>query len=193
MRISLISLSVCCLAVRIYGMSHGVCIFDIDDTLNRGLLASASGCGVDALPNNPEYVAVAGSRAVQGCLDNGYEVAIATAEHKFVVDLLSRQKFLSDLNPTVFTPGFFSSAAFQYGNSDKSISIQAIGEYYNVSNNCMLLFDDAASNGKTAMDMGVNWVEASEACRGNQLCPTACGISEAEYLRGMQLLQSKCV
>ena len=168
-----------------------VCIFDIDDTLTRGLFASASACGA-ALPSSPSLSAVFGAGAVQGCLDQGYKVAIASAEASFIFAALGRKSFLGKINPA-FNDAFFKTDASQVGNSNKTQSINNILKYYQITDpKCSVLFDDASVNGKFAKLAGANWGQASVACKGNQFCPAACGLSQSEYQAGIALLKANC-
>jgi len=172
--------------------SVGVCIFDIDDTLNRGWFASASRCGVSQLPATPKFVATFGAQAVQGCLDNGFAIAIASAEPAIVVNVLGRKDWLNKVNPN-FNDTFFATPAFQFGSSDKAPMIKNIMSYFNIVDvNCAVLYDDASVNGKAAAQVGIHWVMASAACQGNQLCPTACGLGQSEFNQGVNMLKTSC-
>ena len=81
---------------------------------------------------------------------------------------------------------------FQYGHSDKTGDYTAIMDLFQVEKECTILFDDAPKNGDTAHAAGILWQQASLACNGNQLCPTACGISEAEFNKGLAAVEASC-
>ena len=178
------------LLVAVAAAQTKVCIFDIDDTLTRGPLASFGDCGT--LPSSPFLSAVYGAGAVQGCLDQGFKVAIASAEPTLVVTALGRKSWLGKINP-YFDDSFFKTGAFQAGNSNKTQTINNILKYYQITNpKCAVLFDDASVNGDFAKAAGAIWGQASVPCGGKQLCPKACGLSQKEYQAGIAILNANC-
>ncbi len=66
----------------------------------------------------------------------------------------------------LFNEEYFASGAFQYGHTDKKIDLNNILTFFDIPNHCAVLYDDAQSNGKSALAVGVNWVRASDKCNG---------------------------
>jgi hypothetical protein len=173
-----------------------VCIFDIDHTLTRGSKASASQCSVNAFgPSlDGEDVAAFGSAAIQACVAMNFTVAVASAEASWYVE--GKKPFLTDVSEGLFDDKFFASEAFQHGGLmpalDKKPEYTAILSYFQTTPNCAVVFDDSNMNGKSATDLGLNWIVASASCGGSQLCNSACGLTESEFNDGIKMLNTAC-
>jgi len=190
-----IVLLVCCLQLLVSVIVNGapVCVFDIDQTLTRQPLASASSCGVSSLPAGSDLrlPAVYASEAISACYDAGFNLAIATAEAKILAE--ASIPWLTDLSGNRFNSSFFASPAFGYGASNKTDMLLAIQQYYQVSSSCVVLFDDQMSNVNTAIGLGMIGQETSSACGGNNsFCLTACGIEQSEFESGLAKLKTTC-
>ncbi|KAG2446961.1 hypothetical protein HYH02_008115 [Chlamydomonas schloesseri] len=127
-----------------------VCVFDFDETLRV----------VSPDKSNFDMPAPDGPGIVKACKDNGWEIGIASANDNNG----KLQKVLSTTaynQAGVFTPEFFTSNAFQYHWYNKTISLEAIKDYYDTYPQCMMLFDDMEHNRKYADAAGVIFQKVS--------------------------------
>jgi len=194
-------------AVRV----RAVCIFDVDNTLTHGQNANEAWCPETDFDNDPppDWPENSGTnnwvkRAIQKCLERGYDLAIATAESGTEAGSGGasnpiQRKFITSLAPAVFTPSFFSSPAFQtacgvigsevggrkwcldheYGR--KEMMMIKIMNHYNIAPpqwKYSILFDDELHNLTAATQLGLKTVQSSPNC-GGLYCDTGCGIMEA--------------
>ena len=118
-----------------------------------------------------DFAAPEAKSVINACQAHNCRVAIASANEN--ADKI-KHVLGSKIDPTIFTSSFFGSSAFQYGNSDKSISISAIQMYYHVNPSCTVLFDDQWFNkqyadkkgsifAKVDPSIGVAWREWEQA------------------------------
>ena len=175
-----------------------VCIFDIDNTLTHGVNAK---CRRDnTFYNNPSpYFPGKGSGTtkdvrdvINKCYQNGYGIAIATAETGSNALNQQQYNFLKHVNPKVFTDEFLKSDRYQslcsiidkpdcmtdYKYSDKTTMYQNIMNHYGIKPedwNKSIVFDDSAANLSTASKMGFKVCQASPEC-GGIYCDRGCGV-----------------
>jgi hypothetical protein len=86
------------------------------------------------------------------------------------------------IDDKVFSDDFFSSAAFQYGHHDKSISLKAILKHYDTSGQCAVLFDDGVHNEKYADWTGVHFQQVD----GDT------GVAWSDYSAALKELHKNC-
>lgn len=175
-----------------------VCIFDIDNTLTHGADANAQTCRNLRFHNDPSPAWPNGSgttnevkNIVQRCVDNGYQIAIASAESEEESVNDTQIKFLESINP-VFDARFFKSPRYQRSctglkmkpycttneYSDKTAMYQNIMRHYGVPPTewkNSIVFDDDYVNIETANRMGFRYCQASQGCSG-KYCSTGCGV-----------------
>ena len=108
-----------------------LCVFDFDLTLRiiRG--------------NNQDTPAPDAKKAIQICQSNGCQIGIASANGN--ADKL-KHVLSTKIEPSLFTEAFFNSPAFQYGKSDKSISLNALQSFTGTRTSCIIFFDDQVSS-----------------------------------------------
>eukprot|EP00798_Chlamydomonas_sp_ICE-L_P020518 gene20518-27310_t len=107
-----------------------MCIFDFNKTLRV-----VKGWDQDAPPDDAVQV-------IAECKNLGCGIAIASAngDREKITEVLPR------MDSGTFTEDFFNSALFQYGQSDKEITLKAILSCTNVQPNCAAFFDDGEEN-----------------------------------------------
>ena len=121
-----------------------VCVFDFDDTLK----------------NEGNVVADDAAWVVQACVANGYDIGIATAGCRpdFVRSFLHRR-----VDADIFNEAFLNSSAMQFCQTDKTVSLTSILQYYGLDDarQCAILFDDLQYNCRyaTSVGMGARWVD----------------------------------
>lgn len=175
-----------------------VCIFDIDNTLTHGAQANNQLCpGVQFYKDpGPHWPPGGGTtneirEVIKECQNQGYDIAIATAESEEEAVNDIQFKFLENINPDIFTPQFFVSDRFQrscsvvaspYCNTneyaDKTGMYQNIMKHYGIPPNewkNSVVFDDDMNNLTTASRMGFRVCQASPEC-GGKYCPQGCGV-----------------
>ncbi|KAJ9517631.1 hypothetical protein QJQ45_025031 [Haematococcus lacustris] len=92
-----------------------------------------------------------GQQVLAACQAVPCYIAIASANG----NTAKLHKVLAQLyGDTLFSPAFLNSPAFQSGRGDKSTSLTAIMQYYNVDAQCVALFDDLESNRRYATRLG---------------------------------------
>jgi len=117
-------------------MPNKVCIFDVDNTLTHGVDASKSKCcqpGEDCLLNDSKYQPnwpSTGSGTsqyvldtIQNCKNNGYDIAIATAESGLESMNPTQKNFIKSVTGTILqgTPMFQNSCTAQGIDSTKCV------------------------------------------------------------------------
>lgn len=119
--------------------SKGLCIFDVHGVLRlgKGIMASKA------------------KQSIRYCIDQGFDVGIVTrsSEKSFV------KNSLAELMPSVFTPDFLSSGAFQAGSKDRVHMIHKVMRYYSARPECVVYFDDAPR--EVAYAAGISYVRVS--------------------------------
>ena len=189
-----------------------VCIFDVDNTLTHGIDASQSSCcpqGNNCLLNDPQYQPnwpTTGSGTsqyvldtIKKCKNNGYDIAIATAESGLESMNPHQKRFIKAVTGKQLqgTPMFQNSCTAQgidnatcvQGNKDNHPCCanehpDKTNMYNNIMNhknipknkwNRSIVFDDAQSNLDTAKKLGFRTCQASPKCKG-VYCNKGCGI-----------------
>jgi hypothetical protein len=175
-----------------------VCIFDIDNTLTHGVDANSNTCPGVQFHNDPgpSWPKVGSGSTndikavVQKCRDQGYGLAIATAESENEAINPTQFAFLKDINPA-FDEQFLTSDRFQRACSvvDPPYCItneyaNKTGMYENIMNSYgippdqwgnSVVFDDDMNNLTTARGMGFRVCQASPEC-GGKYCTKGCGV-----------------
>ncbi|QDZ26022.1 hypothetical protein HOP50_20g85730 [Chloropicon primus] len=145
--------------------TSNVVIFDFDDTLKL---------------HHPARQAPEGLWAVEETVRLGYGIAIATAScHTDYV-----KKFLGEMAPTIFTPEFLESNAFQSCQKKKTAPLKCNLAHYNLLDKpeCAVFFDDSISNEKYADKAGIKMIEVQKGV----------GVTKDKYRKGIQYMLNEC-
>ncbi|KXZ54925.1 hypothetical protein GPECTOR_4g998 [Gonium pectorale] len=86
------------------------------------------------------------------------------------------------LDPSIFSPEFFSSSAFQMHYDNKSISLLNIIRHFDTQPQCVVLFDDQPWNRDYARETGAIFIKT----------PLDTGITVPDFQRAQQALSSCC-
>ncbi len=149
------------------GKGKRVCIFDFDYTLKHGCCYHC--CGV---------MPAQAASAVGACLDEGYDIAIASANtHWTFVRNFLKQEY----------PAFKSlvyTEAVQTGQSYKTSELERILRHYDMASTpaCAVFFDDLWSNKQYADSVGVPFVKVDPGV----------GVTTNDVRAGMQRVEEAC-
>lgn len=174
-----------------------MCIFDIDNTLTHGELASS--CETQMIdipppgwpPNGGTTQAV--KNIISKCREKGYGIALATSENETEYNRATQHKFLNSLG---FDDNFLGSPNFQQSCKvitsmdddnrwclnnefkDKTSMYINIMNYNNISPEnwkYSIVFDDSIDNLAIAARLGFKICQASLQC-GGIYCSQGCGM-----------------
>jgi len=176
-----------------------MCIFDIDNTLTHGADAKKV-CPTTVFIDDPppHWPPTGGTTqtvkdAIKKCQQQGYGIAIATAENASQFDTSSQHKFIKSLMPdidfkkpnfqescTIITSRDQKNQLYCKSNEfkDKTAMYINIMNYNNIPPNewkNSIVFDDALSNLTTAGGLGFKVCQASPQC-GGVYCSSGCAL-----------------
>eukprot|EP00755_Sulcionema_specki_P033595 Sspe_Gene.101113::Locus_75704_Transcript_1_1_Confidence_1.000_Length_1015::g.101113::m.101113 len=186
-----------------HGGYNGLCVFDVDNTLTRARGSNHTVCG-EPVPHTPVWhfegrsipAGVYAEKAVQHCRDKGFAVGVATAASCHISGARSRLAFLEKLGmpPDVVHHGVSGPAYQCLGDGDrvaKSPMIRRLQKYYDVPSDRTVFFDDQRGfldEVKQALPHIATQVASGKQCRG-EVCHEACGLSKAEFNRGIRKVE----
>ena len=178
-----------------------VCIFDIDNTLSHGADADNKDCcyhNEKCLKYNPKpawpdnsgtstYV----ENTINNCIDNGYHVAIATAEAGSESINKKQKNFINNLfGSGIYNTPLYQNACTAQGERSKcDLQTEYKNKtpmYINIMNylgippseySNSIVFDDDKNNLKIATNLGFKTCQASNNC-GGEYCTKGCGLGK---------------
>ena len=184
-----------------------VCIFDIDNTITHGENATSKTCcsvGDMCMLDKvrPAWPDKSGSttyikEAVDNCVANGYELAIATAESGQESVNVTQQNFINSMFPKIYGSKLYQNACTAQGYKGSCKNPKShpcctteykdkTKMYLNIADTLgikpenfgnSIVFDDDMSNLATANKLGFKTCQASTQC-GGSYCDKGCGIGK---------------
>jgi len=174
-----------------YDQAQRLCIFDFDETLKgakyngfNGVVADKRCEGRNGCWMKNDLLAHEGLDTVQKCLDQGYEIGLATAscDDEFFYEFLMKEMNQFPLND----PNWYGSGKVQSCQGYKTQAIDSIIDATGVPPECVVMFDNREGNRQFAEEaaggQGIAFIDVNDNY----------GVTVNDFNKGMFELDATC-